>query len=58
MRTATKPKRDWRLHCSAHTQNCNQCGRAIVPWADCYFDVVSGHLVRHVACHEKAEAKA
>lgn len=57
MSEAKKSKRDWRLHCSAHAQNCNECGHVIAPWDDCYFDVMSGHIVRHVACHEKSEAR-
>lgn len=52
-----EPKREWRLHCHRYAQNCCACGRVVEPMADCYLDVVSGHLVRHVECHEQAETR-
>lgn len=54
--TNKKRERDWRLHCSPYVQACSQCGHSIERWADCYFDMTSGHLVRHVECHRKAGA--
>jgi hypothetical protein len=51
-------RRDWREAASPHTQTCNECGRSIMPHEQHYADQVSGHLVRHVACHEKAETQA
>lgn len=54
---AAMPKRDWRLHCHPWALTCHECGRSIMPMVDCYFDMASGHLVRHAECHEKAEAR-
>ncbi len=50
-------ERDWRLHCSPYTQTCNECGRSVVPWEECMFDMKSGHIVRHTECHQKAEER-
>ncbi len=50
--------RDWRIHCSRWNQTCHECGRSIVPWDECMFDMRSGHIVRHVECHKKAEQEA
>jgi hypothetical protein len=51
------PKRDWRLHATNHVRTCNECGRSIVAMEDHYADIVSGHLARHVGCHEAAEKR-
>lgn len=51
-----KPRRDWREAAAPHIQTCNECGRSIMPHEQHYADQVSRHLVRHVACHEKAGA--
>jgi hypothetical protein len=48
------PKRFWREAASPYPQNCNECGRIIVPHEQHYADSVSGHLVRHVGCHKRA----
>lgn len=51
-------RRDWRLHVDLHgIQTCGECGRSIMPTTDFYRDQVSGHLNRHVECHERAESK-
>ncbi len=51
-------KRDWRLHVDLHgIQTCGECGRSIMPTTDFMRDQVSGHMNRHVECHERAEAK-
>lgn len=52
-----KPVRNWQLAFHKYAQNCNECGRIIEPKAEHYADRISRHLVRHVACHEKAEGK-
>ena len=52
-----KPRRVWERMFNQIAENCEQCGRIIEPGAERYQDWVSGHLRRHVECHEKAEAK-
>ncbi len=52
-----KPRRNWFLHAINRGETCNECGRVIEPNADRYLDTVSGHLVRHVECHGKAEVQ-
>jgi hypothetical protein len=39
--------------CNRIAENCEVCARVIEPGAERYQDWVSGHLRRHVACHEK-----
>jgi hypothetical protein len=48
-------RRVWRLTRDPHVANCSECGRAIEPGVESYVDCVSGHLMRHVECHRKAE---
>jgi hypothetical protein len=50
-----KPRRVWERMFNQIAENCEQCGRIIEPGAERYQDWVSGHLRRHVECHEKAE---
>jgi len=49
--------REWFLHTINRAETCNECGRVIESNVERYADQVSGHLRRHVECHEKAEAK-
>lgn len=49
-------RRDWREAASPYICTCNECGRVIVPNEQHFADQVSGHLVRHVECHQRAEA--
>jgi hypothetical protein len=55
--TGAPLKRHWIRTSKGFAENCNECGRIIEPRAERYADQVSGHLVRHVGCHEKAEGK-
>lgn len=52
-----QPRREWcGVFRHLYALNCNECGRVIAPGQGFYSDTVSGHLVRHVECHERAEA--
>jgi SpoVK/Ycf46/Vps4 family AAA+-type ATPase len=50
------PRRFWECMVNGIAENCEQCGRIIEPGAERYQDWVSGHLRRHVECHQRAEA--
>lgn len=52
-----KPVRIWHLLERGPAHNCHECGRIIIPDEARYFDEVSGHIARHVECHEKAGAQ-
>ena len=52
-----KPTRNWQRAFHRYAQTCHECGRSIEPNAEHYADRISGHLVRHVACHAKVEAR-
>lgn len=46
----------WSRHNDGPAHNCHECGRIIVPGAPRWFDETSGHIARHVQCHERAES--
>ncbi len=48
--------RNWRFAINRVAKNCECCGRLIEPYAPHYEDWVTGHLVRHADCHDRAEA--
>jgi hypothetical protein len=50
------PRRLWERMRNRVAENCEVCGRVIEPGAERYQDWVSGHLRRHVECHEREEA--
>jgi len=52
-----KPRRIWQRVSVREVKTCNECGRTIEAKTPHYFDQASGHLVRHVECHQKAEAQ-
>jgi hypothetical protein len=54
----TPRQRDWQLTSEPKGfVTCGECGSSIEPRTDFYRDQVSGHLNRHVKCHEQAESK-
>lgn len=50
-------RRDWREAASPYVQTCNECGRSIMPHEGHFADQITGHLVRHAACHESAKKR-
>lgn len=52
-----RPQRAWVPLESGPAHNCHECGHLIVPDEARWFDEASGHIARHLVCHEKAGAR-